>query len=451
MHDDIAIRAEGLGKRYRLGHTVDLGRTFREMLQTLPLEITRRTSALLSRSGPSATGSDPEAGSDPDTPPGTFWAIRDFDLEVRRGEVLGIVGRNGAGKSTFLKILARITPPTVGIAELHGRVGSLLEVGTGFNPELSGRDNVYLNGSILGMRKVEIEKKFDEIVEFSEVEKFLDTPVKRYSSGMRVRLAFAVAAHLEPEILLVDEVLAVGDAKFQKKCIGKIKDVAVGGRTVLFVSHNMAAIERLCTRVIMLEQGRIAMAGSPHDVLARYMESDVGDAGEKVWENPKYAPGDHVARLRAVRLINSAGNISNQFSIRESFQVEVEFDVLEEGHLLDAGFYFHNAAGEIIFLVGDFQDERWRHEKRPAGRHRSRATIPADLLNEGVIRIEAWVSTLPYVTHGKAVDVLQIQLRDDLEEGGARGDFTKDWPGGPMRPLLDWEFENDPFVETNGR
>jgi lipopolysaccharide transport system ATP-binding protein len=260
--DKIAIHVRGLGKRYRLGETHEVYRTFRDMLATLPAWLRHKSrERRAAKSGPW----------DPETPPGTFWALRDIDLDVQEGAVLGIVGRNGAGKSTLLKILARITEPTRGRAEIHGRVGSLLEVGTGFHLELSGRENIFLSGAILGMRKAEIRRKFDAIVDFAGVETFLDTPVKRYSNGMRVRLAFAVAAHLEPEILIVDEVLSVGDAEFQKKCVGKMKDVAGGGRTVLFVSHNMQAVKALCDSGILLEHGRIVHQGPVADVVEAYL------------------------------------------------------------------------------------------------------------------------------------------------------------------------------------
>lgn len=258
----IAIQVRGLGKRYRLGATHEVYRTFRDTLVTLPAWLRNRTRE---RSAASSSICDPE------TPPGTFWALRDIDLDIHDGDVLGIVGRNGAGKSTLLKILARITEPTKGRAEIHGRIGSLLEVGTGFHLELSGRENIYLSGAILGMRKAEIRRKFDAIVAFAGVDEFLDTPVKRYSNGMRVRLAFAVAAHLEPEILIVDEVLSVGDAEFQKKCIGKMKDVAGCGRTVLFVSHNMQAVKALCDSGILLEHGRIIERGPIAEVVEAYL------------------------------------------------------------------------------------------------------------------------------------------------------------------------------------
>jgi lipopolysaccharide transport system ATP-binding protein len=257
---DIAIRVENLGKQYRIGGPQARYRTIRETVVEAAQAPFRRAAGLLRGEAYGATGLKE-----------TIWALRDISLEVKRGEVVGIIGRNGAGKTTLLKILSRITEPTEGWADIYGRVGSLLEVGTGFHPELTGRENVYLNGAILGMRREEIDKKFDEIVTFAEVEKFVDTPVKHYSSGMYVRLAFAVAAHLEPEILLVDEVLAVGDIGFQRKCLGKMEDVSSGGRTVLFVSHNMAMVEALCSRAVLLQDGKIALEGPTPAVVAEYM------------------------------------------------------------------------------------------------------------------------------------------------------------------------------------
>lgn len=266
MAADIAVRVEGIGKQYRVGQVRQRYPTLRDALAASARSAVRRVVSPLQSF---RERSRPE----------TFWALRNVSFEVSHGEVVGIIGRNGAGKSTLLKILSRITEPTEGSAVIHGRVGSLLEVGTGFHPELTGRENVYLNGAILGMTRGEIERKFDEIVSFAEVERFIDTPVKHYSSGMYLRLAFAVAAHLEPEILIVDEVLAVGDASFQKKCLGKMGDVAREGRTVLFVSHNMDAVQRLCTRCLMLRRGLIAAEGPTASVVAEYLSREVGTAG----------------------------------------------------------------------------------------------------------------------------------------------------------------------------
>lgn len=331
MDNDIAIRIEGLGKRYHLGQTVDLQRTFRETLMELPRSMSRNAVRSLrtiarraldfgrSRKLPAAMNEAPSRESE--TPPDTLWALRDINLEVNRGEVVGIIGRNGAGKSTLLKILSRVTDPTVGQAEIHGRVASLLEVGTGFSPELTGRENIYLNGSILGMKKAEIDRQFDQIVAFAEVEKFLDTPVKRYSSGMYVRLAFAVAAHLEPEILIVDEVLAVGDAAFQRKCLGKMDTIAGGGRTLLFVSHNMAAIESLCPRTIVLQSGRVVFDGPTNEALAHYSSSLENPAGP-LRDRPDRS-GSGVVRAVELRFLSETGKNVSCIGMGDSFSVEI--------------------------------------------------------------------------------------------------------------------------------
>ncbi|HWZ84719.1 MAG TPA: ABC transporter ATP-binding protein, partial [Thermoanaerobaculia bacterium] len=286
----VAIRVTDLGKEYRIGAKAEKYKTLRESLAALasaPARLFARSSGRRS----------PEA----------IWALRNVTFEVSPGEVVGLIGRNGAGKSTLLKVLARITEPTVGLAEIHGRVGSLLEVGTGFHPELTGRENIYLNGAILGMRRAEIARKFDEIVAFSEIEQFIDTPVKKYSSGMYLRLAFAVAAHLEPEILLVDEVLAVGDAEFQKKCLGKMGDVAREGRTVLFVSHNMPAVQALCSRAILLRQGTVAIDGSTGDVLREYL-GYLRSSASSAFENNPERRGEGAVRLTAARILDDLGN-----------------------------------------------------------------------------------------------------------------------------------------------
>lgn len=279
MANDVVIRAEGLGKKYLIGHQAE-----RERYTALRDVIARSARNFKRSVGDLLGGRANVAGDEVEE----FWALKDVSFEIKRGEVVGVIGRNGAGKSTLLKILSRITEPTVGRVEIRGRVASLLEVGTGFHPELTGRENIYLNGAILGMSRAEIKRKFDEIVAFAEVEKFLDTPVKRYSSGMYVRLAFAVAAHLEPEILVVDEVLAVGDAEFQKKCLGKMKDVADHGRTVLFVSHNMAAVSNLCSKAAVLKSGRLVDMGNTDKVIREYLGrlgNDTGYVGLKPIEH----------------------------------------------------------------------------------------------------------------------------------------------------------------------
>src|SRR6202521_4337505 len=289
----LAIRAEGLGKQYRVGE-LERYLALRDVLMRAvrsPLKLFRPAKSEL------------------------MWAVKDVSLQVQHGEVIGIIGRNGSGKTTLLKILSRVTRPTCGFAEVHGRMGTLLEVGTGFHPELTGRENVFLSGAILGMSKPEMDRKFDEMVAFAEVEKFLDTPLKHYSSGMQMRLAFAVAAHLEPEILLVDEVLAVGDMAFQKKCLGKMEDVAKGGRTVLFVSHNMAAVTRLCQRGVLLDGGRILLDSNFLEASAQYFDWGLGTSAERRWGDIETSPGNAVVRLRSVRVI-SEGVVSDNVDIR---------------------------------------------------------------------------------------------------------------------------------------
>jgi len=315
--------------------------------------------------------------------PNSFWGLRDVSFTVQPGEVVGIVGRNGAGKSTLLKILSRITEPTSGRAILRGRVVSLLEVGTGFHPELSGRENIFLNGAILGMKRNEIAAKFDEIVAFAEVGPFLDTPVKRYSSGMYVRLAFAVAAHLEPEILVVDEVLAVGDAAFQKKCLGKMSDVARAGRTVLFVSHNMQALQSLCTRAVHLEQGRVAAIGTAQAIVAEYLSRISSATGEKRWPIES-APGNEFCRLTTIRVVTSAGSNGSVLPSKHDVVVDMEFHAEQLHQGLCVGFDLTNSEGVTVLrsYQTDGASENWP-AVRVGGNH-WRCVIPAGLLNGGV-------------------------------------------------------------------
>ena len=310
-----------------------------------------------------------------------IWALKNVSFEVKQGEVVGIIGRNGAGKTTLLKILSRITEPTEGYVKIWGRVGSLLEIGTGFHPELTGRENIYLNGAILGMKKVEIDRKFDEIVSFAEIEKFIDTPVKHYSSGMYVRLAFAIAAHLEPEILLVDEVLAVGDIEFQKKCLGKMDDVAKRGRTVLFVSHNMAAINRLCRLGILLNKGVLKMMGSAENVVAFYLSEAAKSEGERKWDDIKDAPGNDKVRLRAVRVLNLDGEITSVVDIRYPFYIEIEYDIFVPLLNFQIGYRLQTLDGMVVFSTGDIEKKDWCQKRREPGRYVSRCEVPGMFLN----------------------------------------------------------------------
>jgi lipopolysaccharide transport system ATP-binding protein len=325
---DIAIKAENLGKRYTIGHQKEKGNrtTFREALIKNAWDLWNKTKDLV-RGKPIIQGDTQEE----------VWALRDVSFEIRRGESVGIIGRNGAGKSTLLKILSRITEPTTGRVTIQGRVASLLEVGTGFHSELSGRENIYLNGTILGMTRAEIKRKFDEIVAFAEVEKYLDTPVKRYSSGMYVRLAFAVAAHLEPEILVVDEVLAVGDAEFQKKCLGKMGDVTTAGRTVLFVSHNMAAVRTLCSLVLLLKSGRPQLIGPTHQVISEYERFESTEVRAE-WTALGYDDAGSGTRLRKIEIVDSHNQKRSIFSSSEAILLKFTVEVTKPDENLKIGF-----------------------------------------------------------------------------------------------------------------
>jgi lipopolysaccharide transport system ATP-binding protein len=367
-----------------------------------------------------------------------FWALRDVNLEIAPGEVVGIVGRNGAGKSTLLKILSRITEPTEGRVRLRGRTASLLEVGTGFHPELTGRENVFLNGAILGMTRAEIRRKFDEIIAFAEIEQFVDTPVKRYSSGMYVRLAFGVAAHLDPEILVVDEVLAVGDSRFQKKCLDKMDDAGRTGRTVLFVSHNMQAVTRLSSRCLLLDRGHVVLDGSPHRVANAYLSSGIGTSAEREWNDPATAPGDDVVRFRAVRVRSEAGELADAIDIREGAGVELEYDVLKPGHIFHPHFALRNEDGVVLFVAQDV-DPQWRGRRRPVGRYISTGWIPGNLLAEGCMAVDAHLMTLqPENSRAAVRDAVLFRVIDSLEATDtARGDYARPIPG-VLRPLLRW-------------
>lgn len=376
--------------------------------------------------------------------PKTLWALDDVTFDVHQGEVIGIIGRNGAGKSTLLKLISRITEPTRGSIDLFGRVGSLLEVGTGFHPELTGRENIFLSGAILGMRRHEITRKLDEIVAFADVEKFLDTPIKRYSSGMYTRLAFAVAAHLEPEILVVDEVLAVGDANFQKKCLGKLGELSGSGRTVLFVSHSMANVLRLCGRVLLLENGKLIEDGLPEQVTKRYLQSDSGSPTERIWQTPAEAPGDSVARLHAVRVLNRQGEVAESIDIREELTIEVEYWNLQTALKPTVSLWLTNEDGTTIFVNNDFNDRTWYSTPREPSRVRARCSIPGNFLADGTYFVLAGIGTYnPDTAHVFERDIVAFQIVDRSTGDGVRGEFTGRWPG-VVRPMLNWQIEAHP-------
>jgi lipopolysaccharide transport system ATP-binding protein len=398
------IRAEGLGKRYRRGMAETRG-TLRDALTNFaraPLAALRRPKQEV------------------------FWALKDVSLEVREGDVLGLIGRNGAGKTTLLKILSRITRPTTGWAEIRGRVRSLLEVGTGFHGELSGRENTYLSGSILGMSKREIDRKFDEIVAFAEIDKFIDTPVKHYSSGMYVRLAFAVAAHLEPEILFVDEVLAVGDAAFQKKCLGKMGDVSRQGRTIVFVSHNMTALQRLCTRVVWLNGGKVTDAGDPRKVVNRYLQTNAVANLESVWEDNLGAPGNERVRLRSVRVLPQS-DPGEPITVHTPLRIEFTYFNYVPDTMLNVSMILNNLEEVCVFAsASDFAH-------RPAGLIRHTVEIPGNFLNAD----SYYINMLIVKDASTGILFQNSVVAFEVIEGEVVGNWYGRLPGA-VRPQLKW-------------
>lgn len=412
-----AIELRGVGKEYFRG--VHHGHT--------------RISEALTQFGRGLIGRRQETvGAKPEMEP--FWALKDVSFTIERGQVVGIIGRNGSGKSTLLKIISQITAPTTGEVRLKGRTGTLLEVGTGFHPELTGRENVFLNGAILGMSRVEIARKFDEIVDFSGVEAFIDTPVKRYSSGMYTRLAFSIAAHLDPEILIIDEVLAVGDAEFQRRCLGKMKQVTRDGRTVLFVSHSMATITSLCSRCVLLEQGEVRAFGPSHKIADLYFSEGVRGGGAALGYKEKFLrPGDDVVQLSSARIINSKFEELDALRRDESVGIEMTFEVLEGGHRLVPNFHVF-LQDQYVFVSSPRCDE----EMSP-GTYRSRMWVPPRFLNNGVFVVGLAVSSMsPIVVHFFEREALRFHVIDDLFDA-SRNNYTQEFPG-VVRPELEWDF-----------
>jgi lipopolysaccharide transport system ATP-binding protein len=417
------IKVEGISKRYQIGAQRKTAATLSDTMAEVMAAPLRRLRRNQSRRDE------------------TFWALKDVSFEVHPGEVVGIIGRNGAGKSTLLKLLSRITEPTEGRAQLYGRVGSLLEVGTGFHPELTGRENIYLNGAVLGMRRNEIGRKFDEIVAFAEIDRFLETPVKRYSSGMYMRLAFAVAAHLEPEILMVDEVLAVGDASFQKKCLGKMKDVAEGGRTVMFVSHNLGSIASLCSRVILLSDGRKCGEGPPTEIIGSYISRGKELTGERIWAEPQSAPGNEKVRVHAVRII-SGGEITADVDIQNEVRVEVEFWNLRPGARLMTSIHLLDHVGTGVLSSANMHSanllrDDWFNEPHPVGLYRAACTLPGNFLNEGRYHINALVLSDVMNVEAFAEEAITFTVYDS---GAMRKEFGGYWLG-VVRPKFPWQTE----------
>jgi lipopolysaccharide transport system ATP-binding protein len=429
---DVAIRVENMGKRYRLGQTVGYN-TLRDTLANVIVAPFRRQRAISHES--SSTSGRPQATKHQSN---YIWALKNVSFEVSRGEAVGIIGRNGSGKSTLLKVLSKITAPTEGYVEIYGRVGSLLEVGTGFHPELTGRENIYLNGAILGLKKAEIKQKFDEIVAFSEIEKFLDTPVKRYSSGMYVRLAFAIAAHLEPDILLVDEVLAVGDAQFQKKCLGKMEGVAREGRTVLFVSHNMASVQELCPKVILLRDGQVVEEDTARTVISSYLSRESGlSAGSMDVSDPslrRNSLANSLFRWTRVTILNSAGKATAMLALGEPFEIILQGIADCDLSEVIAGFSIDSVLGTAIF--NSFQIDNDISGRLPAGEIRFRISMEQNLLAPGVYQISLGANG------NRVIDWLPVTLQFRISEVGTKN--IKAWQhyhGGLLRYPCKWRIE----------
>jgi len=424
-----AISVQNISKQYKIGAAQQKFKygMFRDVIMDTLMTPVRVYQALRGQGMRGTTGTS------------TIWALDDVSFDLEEGKVLGIVGRNGAGKSTLLKILSRVTEPTKGTVTVRGRVGSLLEVGTGFHPELTGRENIYMNGAILGMKRAEIDSKFDEIVDFSEVSQFIDTPVKRYSSGMYLRLAFAVAAHLEPEILVVDEVLAVGDADFQRKCLGKMGDVAQQGRTVLFVSHNMSAILRLTEEAIVLKKGQLIKRAPTHEAVDFYLSSGMAESGQRIWQADEIPAASEPFRPVAVRIKDGSGNVINTIRSTEPVTVEWEYQINAPITGLRVGMYLSTMRGEYVFTTFDTDDAKQYEQfgARQPGRYISRCEVPADFFNEG--RYSLGVNASSFGVKRYFMDENALSFNVDIS--GAPGMQWAEVRQGPVRPRLNWKIE----------
>jgi lipopolysaccharide transport system ATP-binding protein len=428
---DTVIKVENLWKEYRLGTISHHSMILDFQSWWARVRGKEDPNALINLSlKPQTSNVKPVSG------PDRFWALRDVSFEVKRGDAVGIIGRNGAGKSTLLKILSKVTTPTKGEVTYKGRIASLLEVGTGFHPELTGRENIYLNGAILGMTKEEIRRKFDEIVDFAEIEKFIDTPVKRYSSGMYVRLAFGVAAHLEPEILIVDEVLAVGDAQFQKKCLGKMEEVGKEGRTVLFVSHNMAAVSNLCTRCMILNQGIIEYIGNTESALHKYIEYGMKTNADYNWQTLDTMPGDDAVRLSSIKLL-SEGKVTSTPLIDKDIDIVISYVNLIPEKKLCISIHLNDKYDNCVFASGNLpggfpDDDPWGGIPHPVGTYVTTCKIPSYLLNNGLYRISVFLISDVTRIHLHIKDIISFDVQDFIER-----DFVGEIIGA-VRPRLYW-------------
>jgi lipopolysaccharide transport system ATP-binding protein len=417
MSNEVVIKAEDVSKQYRLGQ-VGTG--------TLSHDLKRWWALARGKEDPylkigMENDRTKKAVSD------YAWALRDVNFEVGRGDTLGIIGKNGAGKSTLLKLLSRVTSPTHGQIKVKGRIASLLEVGTGFHPELTGRENIYMNGAILGMTKKEITSKFDEIVSFAGVELYIDTPVKRYSSGMYVRLAFGVAAHLEPEILIVDEVLAVGDAEFQKKCLGKMNDVASHGRTIIFVSHNMQAVQGLCKSAMYMKAGKVVEIGPTDKVINNYLSREVKNCLERKWNLDDDAPGNDKIRLLSAEIVPHNEDDDTIIDVNTAFDIRFSFHNNVEGQMINLSFFLYTASGLCVFNLGTLA------KKLSKGHHSSTLKIPAKLLNDDVYTINLFFVRDTASVLYKVEDLLTFEVVDGQRDVAWYGK----WPGA-VRPSLDF-------------
>jgi lipopolysaccharide transport system ATP-binding protein len=423
---NLAIRVENLGKLYRIGSKQQSYYTLRDALVDAVMTPVRRVRGLLR--GESAADLHEE-----------IWALKDVSFEVKHGEVVGIIGRNGAGKSTLLKVLSRITEPTTGCADVYGRIGALLEVGTGFHPELTGRENIYLNGAILGMSRAEINRKFDEIVDFAGVEKFIDTPVKHYSSGMGLRLGFAVAAHLEPEILIVDEVLAVGDAEFQKKCLGKMSNVASEGRTVLFVSHNMAAVQSLCKRAILLSEGAVILDDEAETVISKYLQRYRTNSSAYVSNVTTSQP----AQIKKIRILSEDGIETDNLLTSDSFQIEVVYEVRRASTRLNLSVSVFSSNETCVLSSPSFSDANWYRKEHPVGLYVARCFFPGSFFNRGYYTFSVMLVRNGHEVIEKLDNIVKIELNDDPSQLGGYFGF---W-GGVVRPMLQWRVDGYGILE----
>jgi lipopolysaccharide transport system ATP-binding protein len=429
-----AIEARGLGKRYRIGTAAPRPDSLRDLIGTAlatPLRNFRRVRRLTTFDAAPRTGTHD-----------TIWALRDASFTVAHGEVLGVIGRNGAGKSTLLKVLCRITEPTAGSAVLRGRVGSLLEVGTGFHPDLTGRENVYLNGAILGMDHRHVARSFDEIVEFAGVERFIDTPVKRYSSGMYLRLAFAVAAHLEPDILIVDEVLAVGDAQFQKKCLGTMRRVSEEGRTVVFVSHNLAAVRSLCSRALLLRDGGIVADEPAAAAVARYLAQVNERIALRQWADPATAPQNGSIRLDRIGIRATDGDALGEVTTDTSFRIDIDYTTKRADVPVGLTVYMFDAENRCILTSVNNREPQWYGRPMPQGRFRTSCHVPGRVLNAGVVSISVNMFGANFTDNCQIDDALRLEIADGA---ALRNDYF-----GPFFGLVrpDWEWTTEPLATS---